>query len=728
MNNFESTRPSDDRSQDFQSNPISSGSVQQRAVDPSFVNTTELRDNTQNFEKPSQRTPAHNILPGHDNSKSLASEQDSFVNIPGSFPGEHLSTQDQNLTDHHRTHQANPGVAPALRTVENTIGADIGTNNQYAKNTNDIGLHDRTGPTGRVDPDVLTSLKDTRDTIGADITRNNGKEGTGLYSGVTGSTVNPGESIGQGKLFSDSDRHIDSGLFDKHDTSFGDGKYHGQYGQHTNPGSLHTSASRDINSGNQDVSQLIHDIHRISLDPKSTQNTDNHQSTVPRADDDISTRTLHNAPMTTSPIGSGFSGQEDSSHHLNTFNTRTSDRPSEFEPQGRSTSGLGAGIDDKINEYKRDISNPAEHTNVKSELSGSAISGTHSGVAKDLSSHPSRDLSNDHRGAKPHYGEVATEEVLGHSFGNSPHNPNLRGNTLAGSSAITDVTGHAHSNKPIDTNLNQDGHQLTTDEVLTDSFGNPPHNTILEDMKLAESNEITDITGSKQHSDRNTSHVANRAVDNTFNPTNPQSAVPSTTPGVLNVAHSHDDELAPSLISSKVDPAQVDTQLASTGHSQSTYPQGGASTTGTTDHLNRDLHSTTSPISDVGVKDGSRASGTHDNLSSIRPTENAASSLPASTARSTENTTSSIPTSTTTNLSHNDNGLSDATNNTPIHRDESTNAETGTASALGSMIMGKIKEVAGSILGNEQMKEEGGAKHDEAKNDLHEARNMHSNE
>ncbi|KAK9675023.1 hypothetical protein K7432_016720, partial [Basidiobolus ranarum] len=71
--------------------------------------------------------------------------------------------------------------------------------------------------------------------------------------------------------------------------------------------------------------------------------------------------------------------------------------------------------------------------------------------------------------------------------------------------------------------------------------------------------------------------------------------------------------------------------------------------------------------------------------------------------------------------SQNKHGLSDTTNNTPIHRDDSTDAETGTTSALGSMLLGKIKQAAGSILGNEQLKSEGQATHGQARENLHEA-------
>ncbi|KAK9766175.1 hypothetical protein K7432_004939 [Basidiobolus ranarum] len=723
MNNFDSTRPSDDRSQDFQSNPITSGSVQQRATDPSFVNTPEFGLDSLNRDKSTLETSAHNILPGHDHSKPLYNEQDSFVNIPGSFPGDRSSNKNEGLAGlnsgnltHDSQHRANPDVSTTLHSAKDTIGADIGSNNQYARNIKTTGLYDHTNTPDRVNPDVSATLQGTKNTIGADLGSNN-------------------------PFNNQHDHLVDSGLYDI------------------------SSANR----GNHDIDQLTHDINRTSFDDKSAQDMEHlQQRSGLGANDDISTRAMHNVPMVSShPASNPFSPND-------SLSGRNESTLNEFEHDGNT--GLGSTVDRQINEYKRDISNPAEHTSVASELGRSSESGANSGldsntysdthhsshlenvlgsgatsgmasgapilpmyqessthrdsaVDRNFGSNTNNPISSDnHETIKPHYDELTTEDVLIDSYGNPSRRPNPTGKKLAESNDITNITGHINHKNQNPISEHSDKNELTTEEVLTDSFGNPSRKTNPIAPKLVESNEITDITGHDQTEHRNfDSHS-----DYTFNPTNPQSDQPHGVSGVLNVAHSHDDSLAPSLQSS-------------TNPQPDTFPQGGASTTGATDHLYRNLHTITTPTSNITDANTSNLGGDsrtlgdsshvdsndlpstdrnkarHDNLSK-------AVTLKDNDSKSDElkNTHHHNLATLPSNSTHNDNGLSDETNNTAIHHDESTEATTGTASALGNIIMGKIKQVAGSILGNEDMKAEGYTTQIEAKRDLQEARDMHT--
>ncbi|KAK9752291.1 hypothetical protein K7432_018051 [Basidiobolus ranarum] len=268
MSSFNDTRPSDDRSQDFQSNPIASGSVQQRATDPSFVNTPEFGRNSLNRDKSTLETSAHNILPSHDHSKPLHNEQESFVNIPGSFPENSNFNKKEGLTGlnsgnitHDSQHRVNPDVSTTLHNAKNTIGADIGSNNQYATNMKTTGLYDHTSTPDRVNPDVSETLQGTKNTIGSDLGRN--------------------------KPFDNQHEHHNH--------------------QHREqPGSLHTHSNI---SDAHNMGQLIHDIHNTSLDEKSTQNVDHQpRSTELGADENISTRSVHNTPIASShPVSNTFS-------------------------------------------------------------------------------------------------------------------------------------------------------------------------------------------------------------------------------------------------------------------------------------------------------------------------------------------------------------------------------------------------------------------------------------
>ncbi|KAK9679472.1 hypothetical protein K7432_016251 [Basidiobolus ranarum] len=741
MSSFNDTRPSDDRSQDFQSNPITSGSVQQHAADPSFVNTPEFGRDSLNRDKSTLETSAHNILPSHDHSKPLHNEQDSFVNIPGSFPGDHGFNKNERLTSlnrgnltHDSQHTVNPSVSTTPHSAKDTIGADIGSNNQYATNIKTTSLYDHTSTPDRVNPDVSATLQGAKNNIGADLESNN--------------------------PFNNQHNHqVDSGLYDR-SSAIGAGEHHSghhNYQHHEQPGSLHTHNNNKIPGSNigdaHNMSQLIHDIHNTSLDDKSTQNIDHQpRSTGPGADDNISTRSVHNAPMASShPVSNTFSPNDSLSGRTgNTQNELGHNRNRSLLP-GSGSTGLGSEVDNQINEYKHDISNPADHTNVASALRRSSEFGANSGLDSNIHSekHHSSHLVN-----------AQGSEAASGMASSAPIPPTYQENSAHRDGAVDRSIGsHANSGDRVNSSLS-DNHktikphfgEFTTQEVLTDSFGNPSRKSRPTGTKLVESNEITDVTGHGQVGHNDPNSIRNHSSNGIFNPTNPLSE-PSREAGVPNVAHNHDDSLAPSLqsfahnsnhhgVDDKVHShnctlgagsVAVGSGLSSLAdrndrsehhNSHSTYPQGGA---GVSDVDNRNLNTTglnNKRINDTSLGrdntlNGSSRIGSKDVLDG----EHSLSDRDLSGKLETNDHLSQKDLS---DRSHNENGLSDATNNTPIHRDDSTNAETGTASALGSMLLGKIKQVAGSILGNEELKSEGQATHGQAKENLHEAREMHT--
>ncbi|KAK9674883.1 hypothetical protein K7432_016813 [Basidiobolus ranarum] len=736
MSSFNNTRPSDDRSQDFQSNPITSGSVQQRTTDPSFVNTPEFGRDSLNRDKSTLETSAHNILPSYDHSKPLHNEQDSFVNIPGSFPGDHGFNKNEGLTGlnsgnltHDSQHTVNPNESTTLHSAKDTIGADIGSNNQYATNTKTTGLYDHTSTPDRVNPDVSATPQGTKNTIGADLGSNN-------------------------SFNNQHDHPVDSGFYDG-SNAIGSGEHHSGHHNHQHlgqPGSLRTHS----NIGNaHNMGQLIHDIHNTSLDDKSTQNIDPQpRSTGLGADDDISTRSVHNAPMASShPVSNNFSPNDSlSSRTGSTQNELGQDGNKSVFP-GSGDTRLGSGVDNQISEYKHDISNPTDHTNVVSELGRSSEFGANSGLD-----------SNTH-GDKHHSSHLVNALGSGAASGmasGAPIIPTHQENSAHRDSAVDRSIGsHDHSGHRVKSALS-DNHEtikphygeFTTQEILTDSFGNPSRKLRPTETKLVESNKITDVTGHGQIGHNDSNSIRNHSSNSTFDPTNPLSER-SREAGVPNVAHNHDDSLAPSLQSfahnsgsnhhGVDDKAHSHTSTLEAGgvtvgsglssladknnrsehyNNHSTHPQGGSRVS---DVDNRDLNTTGSNnerIHDVSLeRDSTLSNSSRVGSKDVLGGEHSVSGRGPSGTLETNDHLSQRDLS---GRSHNENGLSDATNNTPIHRDDSTNAETGTASALGSMLLGKIKQAAGSILGNEQLKSEGQATHGQAREDLHEARDMHT--
>ncbi|KAK9766172.1 hypothetical protein K7432_004937 [Basidiobolus ranarum] len=499
------------------------------------------------------------------------------------------------------------------------------------------------------------------------------------------------------------------------------------------------------------MGQLIHDIHNTSLDEKSTQNIDHQpRSTGLGADDDISIRSVHNAPMASShPVSNTFSPSDSLSGRTGSTRNDLGHDGNRSVLPGSGGTGLGSGVDNQINEYKHDISNPADHTNVASKLGRSSEFGANSGLD-----------SNTH-GDKHHSSHLVNALGSGAASGmasGAPILPTYQENSEHRDSAVDRSIGsHANSGHGVNSALS-DNHEtikphfgeFTTQEVLTDSYGNPSRKSRPTDTKLVESNEITDVTGHGQIGHNDPNSIRTHSGNSTFDPTNPLSER-SREAGVPNVAHSHDDPLAPSLQSFAHNSGSNHHGDGDKTHNHSSTLGAGGIAAGSGvgslanrgDHLDNSTHPQGSAkISDVGKRDlnttGSNNERIHDTsfgrdntLSDSSPIRSkdvlgGGHSLSNRDPSGNLETNDHLSQRDLSGRSHNENGLSDATNNTPIHRDDSTNAETGTASALGSMLLGKIKQAAGSILGNEQLKSEGQATHGQAKEDLHEARDMHT--
>ncbi|KAK9762945.1 hypothetical protein K7432_010807 [Basidiobolus ranarum] len=388
-----------------------------------------------------------------------------------------------------------------------------------------------------------------------------------------------------------------------------------------------------------------------------------------------------------------------------------------------------------------------------SELGRSSEFGANSGL--DSSTH----------GDKHHSSHVVNALGSGAASGmasGAPILPTYQESSAQRDSAVDrSIGGHANFGHGVNSALS-DNHEtvkphygeFTTQEVLTDSFGNPSRKSRPTDTKLVESNEITDVTGHGQIGHNDPNSIRSHSTNSTFDPTNPLSE-PFREAGVPSVAHNHDDSLTPSLQSfahnSGSNHHRVDDKVHShsstlgTGgvavgsslsnlvdrddrsehyNNHSTHTQGGVKVPDVdnrnlniADSNNERIHDT-SLRRDNALSDSSRI-GSKDALSSEHSLSNRGPGVNLET-------NDHLSQKDFSGRSHNENGLSDATNNTPIHRDDSTDAETGTASALGSMLLGKIKQAAGSILGNEQLKSEGQATHGQARENLHEARDMHT--
>ncbi|KAK9765613.1 hypothetical protein K7432_005911 [Basidiobolus ranarum] len=335
MSSFNDTRPTDDCSQDFQSNPITSGSVQQRTTDPSFVNNPEFGRDSLNRDKSTLETSAHNILPSHDHSKPLQNEQESFVNIPGSFPEDRNFNKNEGLTGlnsgnltHNSQHGVNPDLSETLQGTKNTISADLGSNNSF----------------------------------------NN-----------------------------QHDHPVESGLYGN-SSAIGIGEHHsGHHNQQHRwqPGGLHTHS----NIGDaHNMGQLIHDIHNTSLDEKSTQNIDHRPRSTELGDDEnINTRSVHNAPMASShPVSNTFSPSDSLGGRTGSSQNELRHDGNKSGLPGSGSTGLGSGVDNQINEYKHDISNPT-NTNIASELGRSSEFGANSELNSNThgDKHHSSHLVND---------------------------------------------------------------------------------------------------------------------------------------------------------------------------------------------------------------------------------------------------------------------------------------------------------------------------------------------